>query len=187
VTPDSRNARSFDESSADDADDTAANITDSPRHAVAVWLRRFGLLVLAVVVVLGGIGALGVKSHSVSASGGGYSLRVDYPRIGRAGLDVPWRATVVHPGGFSKPVTLAVTTSYFDIFETQGFHPDPESETGDPHFVYLTFSPPKGDTLTVSYDTYIQPAAQQSHSAVTAVIVDNTPVVSVHYRTLLFP
>ncbi|MDQ3629089.1 MAG: hypothetical protein M3419_09825 [Actinomycetota bacterium] len=73
----------------------------------------------------------GIHTSHFSASGGGYRLDLDYPRVARAGLDITWRVTVTHDGGFDAPITLAVTADYFDIYETQAFHPEPDSSTRD--------------------------------------------------------
>ena len=91
-------------------------------------------------------------------------------------------------GGFGKTLTLAVTASYFDIFETQGFHPEPSDETRDAETLYLTFNaPPDGDTLVVSYDAYIQPAAQRGRAATVGVVDEGRQVAVVHINTRLLP
>jgi hypothetical protein len=166
---------------------TLADVDEPAVAGRTNWRRRSLLALIAVVVIVGATGFLGVKTATVSASEAGYDLTVVYPHVARAGLDIPWRATVTHSGGFDGPVTLAVSTSYFDIFETQGFHPQPSAETADPHFVYLTFNPPRGDRLSVSFDTYVQPSAQLGRSADTAVVVHGIHVATVHYRTWLVP
>lgn len=143
--------------------------------------------VLALIVVVGASGLLGVHARTVTASANNYRLTLVYPQIARAGLDVPWRATVYHPGGFSGDVTIAISSHYFDIMETQGWHPQPNAETATPKYYYLTFSKPPGDTLEVSYDTYIQPSAQLGRRADVAVIVGNQQVVRASYRTWLVP
>ncbi len=79
--------------------------------------------VLALIVVLGAVGVFGMRSTSVTASGGGYQLTVEYAAVSRAGLDTPWTVTVRHPGGFTGPITLATTDNYFTMFETQGLTP----------------------------------------------------------------
>ena len=94
---------------------------------------------------------------------------------------------MTHPGGFGKQLTLAVTGDYFDIFETQGFHPNPTDETRDGHDLYLTFTAPPGDTFVVDFDAYIQPASQQGRSATVALVKGTTPLVWVSYRTRLLP
>ncbi len=149
--------------------------------------RLLALGLVALLVIAGAAGILGVHAGSVTATANGYRLTVVYPHVARAGQDVPWRATVTHPGGFDGDVTIAVSSHYFDIFDTQGWHPEPDSETATQKYYYLTFTAPPGDTLEVSYDTYIQPSAQLGRNADVAVIVDNKQVVRTHYHTWLVP
>ena len=145
--------------------------------------------VLALVVLAALCTFLGVHTSTATSSGNGWTLSLHYPRVARAGLDVQWRATVTHPGGFGKEVTLAITGDYFNIYETQGFHPEPAEETRDAGRLYLTFTAPPGDTFVVDFDTYVQPASQAG-SAATLSVVDNTTlraVSSVHFDTHLAP
>jgi hypothetical protein len=156
-------------------------------HVGALWMRRCMLALLALAVLADLLGLLGVHTSTASASRGGYTLTLRYPGVARAGLDIEWQVTVRHPGGFGKEVTLGVTGDYFDIFETQGFHPQPSAETRDGHTLFLTFDAPPGDTLVVYYDAYIQPASQQGKSARVAVIDHGQPTVWIDYRTRLLP
>jgi hypothetical protein len=151
------------------------------------WARLVMLGVLALVVLADLVGLLGVHTSSATTTRDGYRLSLRYPDIARAGLDVQWQVTVSHPGGFGKEVVLAVTGDYFDIFETQGFHPQPSAETRDGHTLYLTFDAPPGDTLVVYYDAYIQPASQQGKSARVAVLDHGAPAAWIDYRTRLVP
>jgi hypothetical protein len=160
---------------------------DEGSHPVALWLRRGMLAVMALVVAADLFSLLGVHTSTVAAERNGYGLTLRYPSVARAGLDTPWQVTVTHPGGLGKEVTLAVTGSYFNIFETQGFHPEPSEETRDGRTLYLTFTAPPGDTFVVDFDAYIQPSSQQGRSATLAVVDDGTPMVSVDYRTRLMP
>jgi hypothetical protein len=140
-----------------------------------------------VIVLLGATGALGVRTHTVRATGAGYTLTVTYPQTARAGLDIAWRARVHHEGGFGGKVTLAVSTDYFRMFETQGFYPDADSSTNDGRFVYFTFVAPPGNDFLVDYDAYIQPSSQLGKSATVQVIVDKQVAVQAHLRTWLLP
>jgi hypothetical protein len=150
--------------------------------------RRAAIAVLWLLVVAGAIGVFGVHTSTVSASSGGFSASLDYPRIARAGWDVPWHLVVTKPGGFGEgTVTVAVSRSFFDIYETQGFHPAPSGETSDANYVYLEFAPPPGDTLVVDYDAYIQPTAQLGRHADLKVITDGQERVALRWHTLLFP
>ena len=158
-------------------------------HRAAAWGRRSALAVLTLVVLAALTGLLGVHTSTASVSAHGWDLTLRYPRVARAGLDVTWQATVTRPGGLGKNVTLAITGDYFNIFETQGFHPQPADETRDATTLYLTFTAPPGDTFVVDFDTYVQPASQAG-SAGTLSVVDNAtfaPLTSVHFSTHLAP
>ena len=161
----------------------------SGAHPAAAWSRRAALGVLALVVLAALTGLLGVHTSTASAQAKGWDLTLRYPRVARAGLDVTWQATVTRAGGLGKNVTLAITGDYFNMFETQGFHPQPADETRDATTLYLTFTAPPGDTFVVDFDTYVQPASQAG-SAGTLSVVDNTtlaPLTSVHFSTRLTP
>jgi hypothetical protein len=160
---------------------------DEGSHAGALWARRVMLGVLALAVLADMVGLLGVHTSTATASRGGYTMTLRYPGVARAGLDVEWQVTVRHRGGFGKALTLGVTGDYFDIFETQGFHPQPSAETRDGQTLYLTFDAPPGDTFVVYYDAYIQPASQQGKSARVTVIDGGQPRVWIDYRTRLVP
>jgi hypothetical protein len=160
---------------------------DEGSHPGALWLRRAMLGAMALVVAADLLSLLGVRTSSATAEHDGYTVTLHYPSVARAGLDTPWQVTVTHPGGFGKQLTLAVTGSYFNIFETQGFHPNPSDETRDGTTLYLTFAGPPGDTFVVDFDAYIQPASQQGRSATLTVIDGGTARVSVDYHTRLMP
>ena len=156
---------------------------------IAAWVRRSALSVLAVLVLAAVSSLLGVHTSVASASANGWTLSLKYPRMARAGLDIQWQATVTHPGGFGKQVTLAITGDYFNIYETQGFHPQPAQETRDGTTLYLTFTTAPGNTFVVDFDTYVQPASQAGRAATLAVVDDTTlvPLTSVHFSTHLAP
>ncbi|MBI9115928.1 hypothetical protein [Sanguibacter suaedae] len=136
---------------------------------------------------MGLFGVLGVRSTTASASGGGYELSVEHASLARTGLDVPWSVRVDRPDGFDEDITLAVTSEYFEMYETQGLDPAPAEETADGTWRYWTFSPPPGTTFTVDFDAYVQPAAQTGRSGTVAVLVDGEQVVSVDFATRLLP
>ena len=151
-----------------------------------MWRRCFlTLLLLFVLAALAGL--LGVHSTTARASEGAWTVSVTHAGIARAGLDVPFDVTVRRKGGFDSDVTLAVTSSYFDIFESQGVDPEPSDETADGSTLYMTFSKPPGDTLTVSFDVYIQPSAQIGRSGTLSVIDGGRPTAAVDFKTFLVP
>jgi hypothetical protein len=149
--------------------------------------RRAGLALLAVFVLLGATGFLGVRTRTVEASAGGYDLTVRYAQVARPALAAPWELTVHHDGGFDGPVTISTTADYFDLFDENGLSPDPASATAGRDRLVLEFDPPPGETLTVSYDARVGPNIQMGTRATTQVLVHDEPVVGVSYRTWILP
>ncbi len=128
-----------------------------------------------------------MKTEQAVAEQDGYRLSLQYPAVARAGLDVRWQVTVEHSGGFDKELTLAVTGDYFDIYETQGFWPEPSATKRDGDTMYLTFDAPDGDTFVFDYDAYIQPSSQVGRDATVALLVDGQERVTVDSDTRLVP
>lgn len=157
---------------------------DSRRALVG---RRVFLAVLATLVGAGAAGLLGNRTARRTVTSGAWTLVASFPRVSRAGLDVSWEVTVQHPGGFGEELVLSVTADYFDVFETQGFFPEPSEVTRDGSTVYFTFTAPAGDTFVVGYDAYVQPAAQQGRRATVSVLDDSRVVASVDIDTLVLP
>ena len=156
--------------------------------AVGIWGRRAVMTAIAVFVLVGLTGYLGVHTATATTEEDGYRLSLRYASVARSGLDVPWTVTVVADGGFSDTLTLAVTGDYFDIYETQGFNPEPSSSVRNGDTMFLTFDSPGGDTFVVTYDAYIQPASQQGRDGVVGVVTDDGRTVArVGFRTRLLP
>lgn len=166
---------------------TLDGIAGHTRTRLAAWLRRGFLVLLLLAVIAALCGLLGVRKATATASGGGYTISVEYARIARAGLDVPWQVTVRHPGGFNGPVVLQTSSAYFEIFESQGVTPQPSQETQDGTWWQMTFDPPSGDTLVVSFDIYVQPASQRGRSGTVRVLDHGQPAASVDFTTSLLP
>ena len=77
-------------------------------------------------------GQLGVLSRTTTAQGGGYELTVTYGQVSRGGLATPWSFEVHRPGGFDGPITVSTTSSYLDLFDENGFDPEPSTSTATP-------------------------------------------------------
>ncbi len=170
-----------------DSTDTLSDVRTVDQNRRGRVVRRITVALLALFVLAGGTGLFGVRSRTSTSSADGYTLSVTHAWISRAGLDTPWRVTVYHQGGFDGPVTLATTLDYFDIFESQGFTPEADSETTGGRYVYQDYSAPPGDTLTVDFDAYVQPGAQRGKQARTALIIGGQEITAVDYRTRLVP
>lgn len=150
--------------------------------------RRALLVLLAVLVLLGGTTLLGVRTDTKTVSDDEWGMTLTYPRTARGGLDTVWRVELTRSDGFNGPITLAVTARYFDIFETQGFNPEPASTTSDASLLYFEFDPPtQGDTFAVDYDAYIQPSSQLGRRGEVHLMEGDRSRLSIAYRTWLLP
>ena len=168
-------------------DSTLADVQPAQLRRRARAGRRALLILVGLLVLAGGTTLLGVRTGTASTSDGAWSMKVRYPQMARAGLDVVWQVRVEHPGGFREPIQLAVNASYFDIFETQGFHPEPSKSTRDGSLLYLEFDPPPGDVFLLDYDAYIQGSSQLGRRGELHLMDGEQRRLSVTYRTWLAP
>ncbi len=150
-------------------------------------LRRLFMTVLIAFLILGLTGWLGVRSRTTTVQGGGYELSVTHGQTSRGGLATPWSVQIRHPGGFEGPITVSTDAKYLDLFDENGFDPDPSKATTAGELFVWEFDPPLGDTLVVRFDARVEPARQGGARAVTSVLEDDRPVVSVSYETRLMP
>jgi hypothetical protein len=157
----------------------------SMRRARAV--RRLFMSVVAVFLLLGVSGTLGVRTRTTTAQAGGYQLTVTYGQVSRPGLPTPWGFEVHRPGGFDGPITVSTSSAYLDLFDENGFDPEAVKVTATPDAVIWEFEPPPGDTLAVSLDARIEPAAQWGRAAETSVLEEGEPVVTARYKTWILP
>lgn len=154
------------------------------------WFRRLFSVVLVAFLAAALAGVFGIRSGEVEAAGGGYELTVSYAEVTRPGLTTPWTIEVRHPGGFPTGlVTVATTSEYADAFEQLQPDPEPVESISDGSRTIWSFQPPAGgDTVAVSLSGRIDPSLQLvTKRAVTSVLVDGAPVVSVRYRTYVTP
>ena len=152
-------------------------------------VRRLFVLLLTAFLITGLTGFFGVKTTSVKASAEGYELEVTYAKSARPGLAVPWSVQVTKEGGFDGNVEVSTTSQYFDLLDENGFDPDPESSWSSGEDIVWEFKEPAGDTLTIGLDARVGPSVQTlwPPKATTKVLVDGRTVVSVTYRTRVWP
>lgn len=151
-------------------------------------LRRIFILALFALLILGVAGFLGVRSGTASARGDGFELDVTYPRITRPGLAVPFVIRVRRDGGFDGPIEIAQSLRYFDLFDANGAHPEPDTTTSDGDRIIYEFAPPvDGEVFEVRFDTRTGPNVQWGMRGETSVLRDGQAVVTVDYRTMVAP
>lgn len=150
--------------------------------------RRIGLSLLLVFVLLGAVGTFGTRTGTRSASAGGYDVEVTYPAVSRPGHAIAYQVQVTRPGGFDRPVHMRFSTDYFNLFDQSTFDPAPDSVTSTGAYEICEFSPPPGDTFTVSANSTIKAARQRGEKGEVSVLDDNgVPATTVRYRTRIFP
>ena len=153
------------------------------------WRRAF-IVALAVFLALGALNVYGVRIKTASASGGGLELTVTYASVTRPALATPWSFEVRRPGGFPDGLTVAVTSSYFDAFDENGFSPTPEQETDDGERTIWRFAPTPAETLEVSFDARIEPGTQLATVKGRLEVLagpGGPPVVGVAFSTFVMP
>lgn len=167
--------------------------TDIRRQVRSRLGRRVFTVALAVFLTLGALGLYGVRTRTISAAAGGYELSVRYASVSRPGLATPWALEVRRPGGFPDGLTVAVMSSYFDVFDENGFDPAPVEETSDGDRTFWTFGPSAADTIAVSFDARIEPGVQVTRAKGRAEVLAGPPgpaaasVVTVDFGTWLLP
>lgn len=150
-------------------------------------LRRIGLAVVALVVLAGAIGLFGVRTRTVTASGGGYTMTLEYPATDRSDQPAHLVVSVQRAGGFSRPVQIGITQSYLDLLDLNAIEPEPSASKNVGGFVVWTFDPPAGDVLRVLLDANIQLDAHFGAGAQVAVFDHGAHAVQVNYRTWVAP
>jgi hypothetical protein len=161
--------------------------TDVRRAVRHRRIRRICLVALFALLGLGLAGMLGARTRTTTVHGGGYDLTVTYGQISRPGLATAWSLKIHHAGGFDGPVTVATSSDYLDLFDQNGFDPQPSKETQSGDEAIWEFEPPPGDTLVASIDARVDPSVQRGAKGTTSVLVDGRPVVTAHYRTWVLP
>lgn len=148
---------------------------------------------LIAVVVADGVRVVdifGVDTEHARAEGGGYELDVRYGTVSRPGLATPFDITIRRPGGFDEGVVVvAVDAEYLSIWDENGLDPTPSAATADDTSIIWEFdTPPTGETLVISYDARIEPAAQRGKVGRVAILdAAHQEQLSVTFKTRVSP
>jgi hypothetical protein len=150
-------------------------------------LRRIGIGFLAAFVLCGAVGVFGIRTSTVSASGGGYRLTVDYPLADRPGQPASLVVTVQRSGGFPGSVDLSISQSYLNLLDMNDVEPSPSDSRSSGQDVVWTFSKPDDDTLRVTIDAAIQLNTHFGGPGVIRVLDHGAAVTEVHFNTWVAP
>ena len=169
-----------------------------PERGSALSSRRVGyaittallsaLMAFVVIDATGGPDVFGVDTDTARDQADGLTLEVRYATVSRPAIATPFDIRVSRPGGFDVPVRVAVDQEYLRMWDENGLVPAPSAETVMGTFVVWEFDPPIGDTLLISYDARIEPAAQSGRSGAVAVLgTDDLPLAEVSFTTRVLP
>jgi hypothetical protein len=171
----------------EDVGDPVSADRDLTRQRAARWWRRGALALLAVLVLAGLLGVLGVRKATVTAESAGYRLRVVYPAITRPGLAVVWQIDLERAGGFEGDVELAVDGRYFELFDENSLDPEPSESRSAGETELWTFTQPEGDRLVIDFDARVSPTWQLQAQGSVAVREGSVDVVQVRFTTWNLP
>ncbi len=163
-------------------------LTDSAAKRGYLWRMAFAVILVAVVAA-GLFGVFDPRHTTQDATGAGFRLAVEHPSQSRLGLPVRWEVEVSTLDGSPMPeqITLATTSAYFELFDENGFDPQPRSASNDGELTFSTFQTvPGSSTFSTSFDGRVQPSWQMGVEAVTALIVEGARVAEVTYETRLW-
>jgi len=169
--------------------DGAPNLTARRAGYLVTTTLLTALMVVVAIDAFESMAILGVDADTVEDSDAGVDLTVTYGAVSRPALATPFDIEVHREGGFDdEPVRIAVDQEYLRMWDENGLVPAPASETVMGPWVVYEFEPPIGDTLLVTYDARIEPAAQEGRSGAVAVLDgDDRAVVQVDFTTRILP
>jgi hypothetical protein len=153
----------------------------------ARWIRRAFLALLVLLVLVGLLGTFDVRNRSVSQSAQGYEVTVHYPRTGRPGLPANWYIEVAHEGGLPQQVTLLVSGSYLDAFESTTVSPQASSESAQGDLVEWTFDAPDNGPLVVRINTRFSTGWQAPIHGRVELVEQNQPIINIGFTTWKLP
>lgn len=126
-------------------------------------------------------------SRTVSASGDGYNVTVNYSPTGRAGLASSLTIRVEGGQPITAPITIALSETYLDGFSVQDVSPEAASEGHADGLVELDYDPPNKQEFTVHLRGAWQSGNAASASGSVVVSVDGHVVAAVPLDSWLVP
>jgi hypothetical protein len=172
-------------------DDDGPRTLRGRRRTTLIFTVVVSLIVaLALVEALLDLPGYGVDGATTSASRGEDVVTVRYARVTRGQLVSPLEVRVQRAGGFQAPVTVTISSAYFNLFITNDVSPQPTSETSTESSDILTFDPPPtGEVLDITWDIVAKPSGwfESRTGRVTVLGEDGRPTASASFHTKVRP
>jgi hypothetical protein len=152
----------------------------------SLWWRRALLGVLTLFMIAALAQQFGMRTDTIHATSGDLSVTIRYADRARGALASPFSIDIERPGGFATQIEVRTTQRYLEIFDDNGFEPDPAQVTTEGGYVVWTFDPPPGDTLEIILDARIEPGVFGRERGTTIVSVGGDEV-TLEYTTWVAP
>jgi hypothetical protein len=153
-----------------------------------VWIRRFGVGLLAVVVVLALLNVFGQRASTTTARSAAADLTVHAPTRVRAGLLFQGKITIVAHQDLSKS-SLVLGSGWLDGITMNTNEPSASTESSGPDgaLVLSLGSLRAGQTFVQYFDYQVNPTSNSSRRQGVTLDSDGAPVVSVTRTMTVFP
>jgi hypothetical protein len=153
-------------------------------------IHGIAFALVGLVVALGALGFLGVRTSAMSVAGGGYTLEVLRAMVTRPGLATPFRVEVRTDDGSSLPatVTLEIDSDYLAAFDFNGLQPTPTETFSRERSTWWTFDIPHGQaSLRVEMDARLEPAVQWAREGSVSLEIEGERLVTAEFTTWVVP
>jgi hypothetical protein len=163
---------------------------DDGANGLETGLRRVSISFVALLIVLGMVGMLGVRDTTAEASANGLTIGVSHASVTRAGLATTFGIEVSTTDDTPLPpiITTRISSRYLDMLDENGLDPDPTVSFRDSDWTWWTFEVPTGAReFEVSFDARLEPSVQWGRRAVVAIETEGTSMVDVEISTWVMP
>ena len=149
--------------------------------------RRGGTVALAVVLVFGLTGRLGVHTSTKRVMASEINTTLVYPDVTRPGLAVAWRLEVTGLGADVERLDVTLSADYLDSFDHNLVTPQPEKVSRTADVVTFQFNPAGAQSFEMSLDMRLEPGVQWRRKSETIVTLNGERLATFDYTTWVAP
>lgn len=162
----------------------AGTIAGARRRRTA---RRWGVAILALVVILAAAEAFGPRDRTASdEAADGSALTVRYPQLTRPGLETEVEVEWQRPEPITEDVHLVIDQSMVSDLGVELITPEPREQRSAGRQLHLTFDPPADEDFSVLISGRL-PTRQTIGSHRYSVGIEGGGGSTIEARTLVLP
>ncbi|WP_110241810.1 hypothetical protein [Nocardioides gilvus] len=159
---------------------------EGPRHERRATVRRVGIALLVLFLVVVMTGALGPRTAQVSAAGPVTELDVTHPAVVRSGLASEMTATWRQEEGVGA-TRLSVDPALLAALGIERIEPAPRGETSDGTRLLLDFEPTGAQSYTVTFSGRVPTRATPQKLQWELTLLDPAAPLTVEATTWVLP